>query len=150
MAENTFGYSKISENFEKGGMNVDMGRDKNKKLGSVKKKTEQDNISKETKSIPLIWQDPKEKGKFYINILVKPNAKQNRIYKDADKYCIDIETPPIEGKANLDLIKLISTQLSLPKNAVRLARGHTSHQKVFIIFGENLTLKEIESRLFSN
>lgn len=127
-----------------------MGRDKNRKSDSVKNKTEQDNISKETKSFPSIWEDPKEKDKYYLIFLVKPNAKRNRIYKDADKYCIDIETPPIEGKANLDLIKLISTQLSLPKNAVRLARGHTSHQKTFIIFGESLTLKEIESRLFSN
>lgn len=99
---------------------------------------------------PFLWEDPKENGKFFLVVLAKPNAKQDRIYKDGENFCIDIHSPPIDGKANIELIKLISSQINLPKNAICLVRGHTSHQKTFIIFAENLTLNEIERRLFSN
>ena len=61
--------------------------------------------------------------------------------------CIEISSPPIKGKANLAIIKLLSKTLNIQKSKISLIKGHTSQKKTFHIHIPNLKIKEIYEKL---
>jgi uncharacterized protein len=68
-----------------------------------------------------------------IKVIIKPNKQKNSItsydnYKDC--YYIDINAPPIEGKANIELVKFLKKKL---KCSVNIKSGHTSKIKIIEI-----------------
>jgi len=66
-----------------------------------------------------------------IKIRVVPNAHRSEcagVYGDALK--IKIAAPAVDGKANDELIKFLSKALGVPKNAVSILCGDTSHNKL--------------------
>ena len=94
-----------------------------------------------------ISQNKKNPDCFFIKLMVKPNARQDRIYEDANLLCVDITAPPTKGKANLAIIKLIGKILGIPKSSISLVKGATSHYKIFQIFAPNFTKQGIEEIL---
>ena len=79
------------------------------------------------------------------NVHLKPNAKRNEItgFKDNVLY-VKVTTPPHKGAANKALLKLMATELSIPKTSIEILRGHTSRNKVVTIYGistEDLKIK---------
>lgn len=42
---------------------------------------------------------------MHLNIRVQPNAKQNKIVKEKDRFKVYLTAPPVEGKANQALTK---------------------------------------------
>ncbi|XP_066155574.1 UPF0235 protein C15orf40 homolog [Euwallacea fornicatus] len=84
-----------------------------------------------------------------IQIHAKPGAKQNTITDVSDDGIgIQINAPPVEGSANIELVKFIASFLGLKSSAVCLERGHKSRNKVLRVTGI-ITLSEIVKK-FNN
>ncbi len=77
---------------------------------------------------------------FLVTFLVKPAARENRIYFEGDRAFLDIAAPPVKGKANRAIIHYLSRELNIPKSHIVLLRGQKSHEKTFRIFGTNFTI----------
>ena len=58
---------------------------------------------------------------------------------------VKITAPPVEGKANRELIAFLAQKLGVGKGSLAIIKGHTSRNKVMAIDG--LTQEEIKSRL---
>jgi uncharacterized protein len=66
-----------------------------------------------------------------IAIKVKPNSRKNEVKQAADgTFTIFVIDPPIEGKANEKLIKLLSEYLEKPKRCISIVAGFKSKTKI--------------------
>lgn len=64
----------------------------------------------------------------------KPNAKQQKIEELADgSLNVHLKSPPVDGKANEELIKLLAKKFDVPKSSIRIKYGATSRQKLIEI-----------------
>ena len=72
-------------------------------------------------------------------IYLTPKAKRNEfgeLYTDTDGKTYlraFITAVPEKGKANLELIKMISKEMKIPKSSIGIIAGHTSHRKILEI-----------------
>lgn len=81
-----------------------------------------------------------------IVVQVQPNARQNRVVRFGDGVLhLRIAAPATKGKANKELLKLLSDILGVPKTHLTIERGVTSKKKTIVIQG--LTQKEVETQL---
>ncbi|KAL1493046.1 hypothetical protein ABEB36_011186 [Hypothenemus hampei] len=81
-----------------------------------------------------------------IEVYCKPGAKQNAVTDvSSEGISIQINAPPVEGSANIELIKYISAFLGLKSSSISLARGHKSRNKLLKVSG-NITLKEVVTK----
>ena len=81
-----------------------------------------------------------------ISVKVQPNAGKNEVVGLVNGvWKVKIAAPPDKGKANQELIELLSDLLGQKKDRITIVRGQTSHNKLIAIDG--LTVSEIESRL---
>ncbi len=81
------------------------------------------------------WLNERDGG-IFIHIHVQPRASRNEvvgIHGDALK--VRLTSPPVEGAANLLLVKFIAKRLGLPRSKVRLVAGERSRQKTLQITG---------------
>lgn len=72
-------------------------------------------------------------------IYAKPNARKNEItgfFGDPIRLAIKINSPPVDGQANLELVKYLSKILDIPKKNITLASGSTSKFKNVILSGQ--------------
>ena len=93
--------------------------------------------------------DTNNPGTYFIKIKVKTNSKLNRIYQDGDTVRVDINSPPVKGKANNAIIKLFSKTIGIPKSSISIMRGHTSHTKIFLVKAPEMTIQQIIDKLYS-
>lgn len=64
-------------------------------------------------------------------VKVKPNSKQQKIEQQPDgSLTVHLKSPPVDGKANEELIKLLAEAYSVPKSYIRIKLGLSSRQKV--------------------
>jgi uncharacterized protein (TIGR00251 family) len=91
---------------------------------------------------------PKSNDQICITVRVTPGAKRNSIisHKEGVWY-IKIAAPPVEGRANEELISYISRVLDIRKSAVAVLKGQSSRIKVLAITG--LSQADIEKRLYA-
>jgi hypothetical protein len=69
-----------------------------------------------------------------INVLVKPNAKENRIEKIGNnQFSVQVKARPQRGKANQAVIGVLAEYFGVAKSCVVLLKGEKSKQKVFSI-----------------
>lgn len=69
-----------------------------------------------------------------INIYVQPGAKKSSFEGEFNNNIkIKIKSPPLDGKANDELISFISEKLGLAKKQVKLISGEKSRYKVIEI-----------------
>ena len=67
-------------------------------------------------------------------VKVKPNSKQQKIEELADgSLNVHLKSPPIDGKANEELIKLLAKKFDVPKSSITIKSGVTSRKKLIII-----------------
>jgi uncharacterized protein (TIGR00251 family) len=67
-------------------------------------------------------------------VKVKPNAKQQKIEELADgSLSVHLKSPPVDGKANEELIKLLAKNFDVPKSSIRIKSGATFRQKLIEI-----------------
>ena len=76
-------------------------------------------------------------GNILLKLRIHPGAKRSAVNgKFADSVKIDLQAPPVDGKANAALIKFLSGLLGIPKAAVELKSGECSRDKVVKISGK--------------
>ncbi|MEO1377213.1 MAG: DUF167 domain-containing protein [Cyanobacteria bacterium J06635_10] len=67
-------------------------------------------------------------------IKVKANSKQQKIVSEDDgSLTIHLKSPPVDGKANEELIKVLSKKFDVPKSYIRIKSGASSRQKLIEI-----------------
>ncbi|NER84148.1 MAG: DUF167 domain-containing protein [Leptolyngbya sp. SIO1D8] len=72
-----------------------------------------------------------------LRIRVKPNAKQSRIQKtESGEWVVSLSAPPVGGKANQALIKLLAQELNVSKSRIHIKSGHTGRHKLIEIEGD--------------
>jgi uncharacterized protein (TIGR00251 family) len=71
-----------------------------------------------------------------IAIFVVPNAKQTEIVGEHDgRLKLKIHAPPVDGKANAEVIRFFAEKYGVPKSRVRIVSGEKSRKKTVEIIG---------------
>ncbi|MDF0556741.1 DUF167 domain-containing protein [Kamptonema sp. UHCC 0994] len=66
-----------------------------------------------------------------LKIKVKPNSKQQNIHQEPDgSFKVSLKSPPIDGKANEELIKLLAKKFDVAKSQVTIKSGLSSKNKL--------------------
>ena len=66
-----------------------------------------------------------------ISVKVKPNSKQQQVRQaDDSSFTVHLKSPPIDGKANAELIQLLAKAFGVPKSAIWLKTGAGSKSKL--------------------
>jgi uncharacterized protein (TIGR00251 family) len=83
-----------------------------------------------------------------LAIRVQPRAKRTEVAGErAGAVVIRVSAPPIDGKANEAVCRLIAERIGVPKSAVRIVRGEAARDKVVRIDG--LSSDEARTALLS-
>ena len=81
-----------------------------------------------------------------ISLRVYPNAARSEVIGFTDGVLrVKVASPPVMGKANRELITLLSRVLGIAKNNLTIKKGHTNRSKVVDIYG--LSQEDIIERL---
>lgn len=77
-----------------------------------------------------------EKEQSKIAVHTQPSASQNEVvgFKDGVLW-VRLVAPPVKGKANQELIKLLSDVLGVSKSNLTIEKGITSRRKTVAIRG---------------
>ncbi len=71
-----------------------------------------------------------------ISLRVYPNAGSNEMVGFSDGILrVKVSAPPINGKANRELIAFLSRLLGVGRGSVNIIKGHTARNKVVAIDG---------------
>lgn len=69
-----------------------------------------------------------------LKIKVIPRASKNELAGSrGDSLLVRLKAPPVEGKANKELIEFLAVELGLKKNQIKLLQGDKSRNKVVVI-----------------
>lgn len=70
----------------------------------------------------------------YKKVKVKPNSKQQIFKEETDgSLTVHLKSPPVDGKANDELIKLLAEKFAVPKSNIKIKSGLSSRQKLIEI-----------------
>jgi len=82
-----------------------------------------------------------------IKIYLQPKASKNEIvgpYRDGIK--VRVTAPPVEGKANEQLLRFLAKEWKISSLNIEIIRGHHSREKTLRISGgENLNFAKKEA-----
>ncbi len=66
-----------------------------------------------------------------ISVKVKPGAKKESLERvDDTNFIAHVKAPPVEGKANEALVRLLSDYFGVPKSRVQIIKGAASKYKL--------------------
>lgn len=69
-----------------------------------------------------------------ILVAVKPNARESVLEQGADgSWTARVKAPPVDGKANAELIALLARRFGCPKSAVTIRSGAAGRRKLVCI-----------------
>lgn len=69
-----------------------------------------------------------------VSVKVKPNSKQQKLEQQEDgSWIAHLKSPPVDGKANAELIKLLSDRFDLPKSRITIKSGASSKTKLIVL-----------------
>ncbi len=69
-----------------------------------------------------------------LKVKVKPNSKSVAVEKVSDGVLrVNLKSPPIDGKANAELIGILSDFLDVPKSNIIIKAGKGSKEKLIEI-----------------
>lgn len=81
-----------------------------------------------------------------LAVRVKPNAKKNEFLGFSDNtMSLKIAAPPVDGKANAELVRFLSSLLGIPKSRISVRKGATGRNKLLNLGG--ITAEELEEKL---
>ncbi len=67
-------------------------------------------------------------------VKVKPNSKHQSINEETDgSFTVHLKSPPVDGKANEELIKILAERFNVSKSRIRIKSGLSSRQKLIEI-----------------
>ena len=65
-----------------------------------------------------------------IFVKAKPGAKAEEIKKiDDTNFVVSVKEPPVQGRANAAIIKVLAAYFNIAPSRVRIVFGHTSREK---------------------
>lgn len=65
-----------------------------------------------------------------FNIKVKPNSKQQAIILEEDgSLTVRLQSPPVDGKANKELIQVLAERFGVRKSQISIRSGERSRTK---------------------
>lgn len=71
-----------------------------------------------------------------LRVRLTPRAARNQIDGwDGDLLRVRVTAPPVEGKANYALLRLLADALDVSPSRLRLIKGQTSREKVIAVEG---------------
>ena len=71
-----------------------------------------------------------------INIRVVPRSSKVKIEEfGQDQYKIKLTSPPVDGEANEQLVRVLASKLSIPSNQIEIVSGAKSRLKRVRIIG---------------
>ena len=66
-----------------------------------------------------------------LKVRVVPRSAKNALMRREDgSYRARLNAPPVDGKANIALIDLVSEKFKVKRSAVKIVSGHRSRDKV--------------------
>jgi uncharacterized protein len=66
-----------------------------------------------------------------IQVKVKPNARVSTLEQlDSGSWLAQLKSPPVDGKANKELVALIARHFACPKSAVSIKSGASGRMKL--------------------
>jgi len=89
-----------------------------------------------------------QEGGVILTVKVIPGSSRNALIQGAgDKLVIKLTSPPVEGKANKQLMKFLSKKLGVPPSSISIMRGGASREKILFIAGADgaAVRKKLES-----
>jgi uncharacterized protein (TIGR00251 family) len=70
-------------------------------------------------------------GEITLQVRVRPNARESSLMPQEDgTWRAQLKSPPVDGKANAELIALVARHFRCPKSAVEIRRGGAGRTKV--------------------
>lgn len=73
-------------------------------------------------------------GTERLQVKVKPNSKKPNIEEAADgSFTVHLKSPPVDGKANKELIEVLAEKFDVPKSQIRIKSGLSSKTKLIEI-----------------
>ncbi|MGE0229606.1 MAG: DUF167 domain-containing protein [Dehalococcoidia bacterium] len=81
-----------------------------------------------------------------LRVRLTPRAARSEVgeFRDDTLY-VRVTAPPVDGKANEALVRLLADRLRLPRGAVRIVAGHAAREKLLALDGINV--EEVHRRL---
>lgn len=85
-----------------------------------------------------------------ITVRVTPRTVRNEIHEILDDGTVKIRltAPPVEGKANKELIKFLSSVLDVPPSAIEILAGQTGHDKLVSVLG--ISSEEMQQKILKH
>jgi uncharacterized protein len=84
--------------------------------------------------------------KTEIRIKLLPRSSKSQIMgREGEFYRVKVNSPPVDGEANKELISLISKKLRIPKSNIEIISGRTSRMKVLRVLG--LDIQSVSRRM---
>lgn len=69
-----------------------------------------------------------------IQVTVKPNARASDLEEREDgTWLARLKAPPVDGKANAELVALIARRFGQPRSRVSIKRGTTGRVKIVTV-----------------
>jgi uncharacterized protein (TIGR00251 family) len=73
-------------------------------------------------------------GTQYISVKVRPNCRTSVLRREDDgAWVAELKAPPVDGKANAELVRLIARHFACPTSAVSVKTGAASRTKLIKI-----------------
>lgn len=92
-------------------------------------------------------------NKAKISLRVYPTTNRSEVVGFRNGVLqVKVSAPPTKGKANRELITLLSQLLEIGKGSINIIKGHTIRNKVVAIDGlsQEEVMKRLSSKLFSS
>jgi uncharacterized protein YggU (UPF0235/DUF167 family) len=65
-----------------------------------------------------------------IAVRVKPRSRVEEVSGEGDSYVVRVKEPPVEGRANRAVLRLLASHLGVPESRLRIVSGFSSGNKV--------------------
>jgi len=65
-----------------------------------------------------------------LSVRVKPNSKVEQVVEDEYGLTLKVREPPVQGKANQAVVRLLASHFGVPESRIRILKGFTSKNKL--------------------
>ncbi len=84
---------------------------------------------------PPVWVR-RDGDAWLLDLHVQPGARITAVAGvHGDRLKLKLSAPPVDNKANMQLLAWLAASLGVPRSALRLVRGETSRQKTVAVCG---------------
>jgi uncharacterized protein len=75
-------------------------------------------------------------GGVTVDIQVKPRSSREAVGSvQADRLLVAVNAPPVDGKANEAVVRVLAETFGVPRSAVTIVRGETGKKKTVRLVG---------------